>query len=58
LGSHGGVTFPVAPYCSERFSADIEMTARQFPNGSHEFLAELKKVYTKYDWELIGPPPG
>jgi quercetin dioxygenase-like cupin family protein len=41
----------------ERFFADIEITSRHFPYGSPEFLAELKRVYKKYDSELLGPPP-
>ena len=41
----------------ERFFADIEMTARHFPYGSPKFLAELMKVYTKYDTEMLGPAP-
>jgi quercetin dioxygenase-like cupin family protein len=41
----------------ERFFADVEITSRHFPYGSPEFLAELKKVYTKYDSGLLGPPP-
>jgi quercetin dioxygenase-like cupin family protein len=46
-----------SPAGFERFFADIEIAARQFPYGSHEFLAELKKLYTRYDSELLGPPP-
>jgi uncharacterized cupin superfamily protein len=41
----------------EKFFADIETTARRLPYGSPEFLAELKKVYTKYDSQLLAPPP-
>jgi quercetin dioxygenase-like cupin family protein len=41
----------------ERFFADIETTARHYPYGSPEFLAELTKVYAKYDSKLLGPPP-
>jgi hypothetical protein len=41
----------------ERFIADIETTARHLSYGSPEFFAELKKVHTKYDSELLEPPP-
>lgn len=41
----------------ERFFADLELLVRRLPYGSSEFLAELKKIYTHYDSELIGPPP-
>jgi uncharacterized RmlC-like cupin family protein len=41
----------------ERFFADIETTAHHFSYASPEFLAELAKVYRKYDSELLGPPP-
>ena len=41
----------------ERFFADIELLARQFPYGSAEFLDQLGKVYKKYDSKLLGPPP-
>ena len=41
----------------ERFFADIESLARHFPYGSKEFLDELTAVYSKYDSQLLGPPP-
>ncbi len=41
----------------ERFFADVEIASRHFPYGSPDFLAELKKVYTKYDSKLLGAPP-
>jgi quercetin dioxygenase-like cupin family protein len=41
----------------ERFFADIESLARQYPYGSSEFLTELARVYGKYDSKMIGPPP-
>ncbi len=41
----------------ERFFADLETTVRRFPYGSPEFLAELTKVFTKYDTAVLGPPP-
>jgi len=46
-----------SPAGFENFFPDIEATARPLPYGSPEFLAELAKVYTKYDSELLGPPP-
>jgi quercetin dioxygenase-like cupin family protein len=41
----------------ERYFADIEEIARRLSYASPEFLAELKKIYRKYDSELLGPPP-
>ena len=41
----------------ERFFAEIETTAHHLPYGSLEFFAELMKVYTKYDTEMLGPAP-
>ena len=41
----------------EGYFADIEVLARRLPYASPEFLAELKKIYHKYDSELLGPPP-
>jgi quercetin dioxygenase-like cupin family protein len=41
----------------EQFFADVQATARRFPYGSPEFLAELMKVYKKYDTEMLGPAP-
>jgi quercetin dioxygenase-like cupin family protein len=41
----------------ERFFADLEAAAHHFSYGSPQFLAELAKVYKKYDSELLGPPP-
>src|ERR1700756_2678064 len=41
----------------ERYFADIEQIVRRLPYASPEFLAELKKTYSKYDSELLGPPP-
>jgi quercetin dioxygenase-like cupin family protein len=57
--SQQSVRFLVAgnPAGFEKFFADIAATARNFPYGSPAFLAELKKVYTKYDSELLAPPP-
>jgi quercetin dioxygenase-like cupin family protein len=53
------VKFLVAgePAGFEHFFPDIEKLAKQFTYGSPEFLAELAKVYKKYDSELLGPPP-
>ncbi len=42
-----------SPAGFEKFFPDIEATARPLPYGSPEFLAELAKVYTKYDSELL-----
>lgn len=33
------------------------MLIHRFTNGSPGFLAELAKVYRKYNSELLGPPP-
>jgi quercetin dioxygenase-like cupin family protein len=41
----------------ERFFVDIETIVRRLPYGSPEFLAELMKVYKKYDTEMLGPAP-
>lgn len=41
----------------EGYFADIEVLAKRLPYASPEFLAELKKIYTRYDSELLGPPP-
>lgn len=41
----------------ERFFADIDKVVRRFPYGSPEFLAELKKIYPKYDTEILGSAP-
>ena len=41
----------------ERFFADIEELSRRVPYGNPEFLSELKKVYLRYDSELLGPAP-
>ena len=39
----------------ERFFADLDGIDSTY--GSLEFLAELKKVYPKYDSEILGPTP-
>jgi quercetin dioxygenase-like cupin family protein len=41
----------------ERFFADVETTARHSPYGSPEFLAEVMKLYKKYDTDMFGPAP-
>ena len=41
----------------ERFFADLDGIVRHFAYGSPELLAELKKVYPKYDNEILGPTP-
>jgi uncharacterized cupin superfamily protein len=41
----------------ERFFADLETIVRRFPYGSPEFLVELRKIYPKYDTEILGPAP-
>lgn len=41
----------------EHFFPDIEIAANKFPYGSSEFFAEVKKIYLKYDSELLGPAP-
>ena len=41
----------------ERFFADIETIVHRLPYGSPEFLADVMKVYKKYDTEMLGPPP-
>ena len=59
IGAIGPCVFwrPEIPPASNGFSRDIETIATRLPYGSPEFLAELKKVYTQYDSELLGPPP-
>lgn len=46
-----------SPAGFEGYFADIEVLARRLPYASPEFLTELKKIYRKYDSELLGPPP-
>ena len=41
----------------ERFFPEIEALSHRWPYASPEFLSELKKVYTRYDSALLGPPP-
>jgi quercetin dioxygenase-like cupin family protein len=41
----------------ENFFPDIEALSRRLPYASPEFLAELAKVYMKYDSALLGSPP-
>jgi uncharacterized cupin superfamily protein len=41
----------------ERFFVDLDGIVRHFTYGSPEFIGELKKVYPKYDTEILGPAP-
>lgn len=41
----------------EQFFADIDATVRHLPYGSPQFFTALKKIYPKYNSEMLGPPP-